>query len=145
MSNEFGCDLFINTGEFHPDIVTELTTVASTTTIIKGSPYLTPQGKIIPNKVFEENLWIFKSKRFKESTGFHLNEAISFVIEQIEKNEKGFINVFEKFEQKHLNCYAYFYEYNPYFRFDRLLQKRLQQFSIDIEFDLYFLGEEGVD
>ena len=145
MANDFGCKLTISTNEYHPTIVTELTTVQPTKMYIKGSPFKTFSGKLIPEKLNETNLWVLDTGKIIEQDGQYLNKAIESLLDIVEENMDGFKKAFQMFEHKHMSCYAYYREFNPYFIFTSDLLKRLNNFPIDIEFDVYFLGDSRED
>ena len=139
--NEFGCNLYIGTDSYHPSIVTELTGVQYSKIQVKGETYTTPNGKVIPQKIFEENLWIFEQERKHENVEYYINESISEMFLMLHSHKESFEKVFNMFRNRHISCYAYYYEYNPYFIIKKELMQAFQDFNIDIEFDLYFLGD----
>jgi hypothetical protein len=139
--DEFGCTLVIETGEEHPDVVTSMVDIQPSELVVKGSQKLTKSGKAIVDSFNDRNLWILKMDKQYGNFDTHLNSAIELMIDTLDSNEDAFLNVLSKYGQNHLSCYAYFYDYNPYFSLKKTLSKRLSKYSIDIEFDIYYLIE----
>ena len=78
-----------------------------------------------------------------EADNYYANEAISAVLSVLKQNREAFQEVLKRFPKKHMLVYSYYYEHNPYFILTKELVSSLQEFGIDIEFDLYFLRDES--
>lgn len=63
----------------------------------------------------------------------------------MDAKKESLLSVLKKYPTNHVSCYAYFYDYNPYFKFNKDLVSRLNEYKIDIEFDMYFLSEQYKD
>lgn len=139
--NEFGCTLIIDTDDENPQIITGLTKIVFTECVIKGHPKLKPQCKItVENKLNEHNLWMFKIERQVWPNGY-LNSAIESILNVLDKERNSVLAVLKRFPKSHLLCFGYFYELNPYFVFNKKLIKRLNDYNIDLEFDVYCLND----
>ena len=139
-SNEMGCNIIINTLEDNPIIISKTIGIEPSELIVKGEAWLSPfSKKIIPNKFNEHNLWIYKPEKYFSKDGFYLNDAIKKTIDILDINQNSWVDVFKKYPKSYLLCYSYFYEKNPYFKFDKDLIERLVCYKINIEFDIYCL------
>ena len=142
MQNFFGCNLFVDTKEHSPHIVTELTGVDYSRIVVKGTPFQTLSGELIHERPNQSNLWILESGKMFEGDNYYANESIEFVVNVLQQNSEKFKEVFNRFPKKHLLVYSYSYEYNPYFILSKDLISSLSEFKIDVEFDIYLLGKE---
>jgi hypothetical protein len=140
--DNFGCNLYIGTEEDSPEIITKLTGIQASEIIVKGRPFMTGKPKReIPGKFNKENLWIYEGERLMRTSGIYLNDAVHKLLTVLDAKQNIFVDLFRKYPLNHLLCYAYYYDYNPYFLFDKNLMQRLAMYNIDMEFDLYFLGD----
>lgn len=138
--SEYGCVLRINTGEIHPNIVTEMTGVESTMLQIKGTPRIDKKTKQeITGTSYVENMWMFDPNKCYGSE-WDIENAIQKVLDIISLYD-GFNKVFSKFEESILLCYAYVYHYNISFILSPQIIGKLQNIGIPIEFDLYSMEE----
>lgn len=139
--NEFGCTLFIDTQDEVPDIVTELTNIQGSAYMIKGQNKVKPStNEVIDGQFNKYNLWMLKIELREWPEGY-LNSAIELMLDLLDREKDKVLSVLKRFPKNHLLCFGYFYEVNPYFVFNKELVKRLNEYNIDIEFDLYCLNE----
>lgn len=140
--DEFGCNLFIETNEEHPNVITNLLGIEASECVVKGSPRVNKKtNEIIPGNYNQRNLWVYKINIPEAGAGLYLNSALEMMVDFLDTNKDIFLKIFNKYEKRHLLCYAYYYDFNPYFAFNKELIKRLCEYSIDIEFDTYYLAE----
>ncbi|EHQ30788.1 DUF4279 domain-containing protein [Mucilaginibacter paludis] len=141
-NDEYGCSLLIETDEDHPAIITNLLQVEPSELIVKGSQkYNKNTGEVIAGKFNNRNLWILNVEKQVGSDEVHLNKPIEIMLDLLDKHQSSFLEVLDKYPKNHLLCYAYFYDYNPYFVLSKQLICRLSKYSIGIEFDTYYLVE----
>jgi len=139
--NEYGCTLFIDTSDDHPQIITDQSGLKASEMVIKGSNWLSPMTKrIIEGKYNENNLWLYKIEKEYSDVGLHLNSPLEKMLDILDSKKDIISGILKKYSQNHILCSAYFYEANPYFKLDKSLIKRLNQYQIDVEFDVYCLG-----
>lgn len=138
--NEYGCTLFIDTFDDHPQIISDLSGVRASEMVIKGSNWLSPMTKkIIEGKFNKNNLWIYKIEKEYSDVGLYLNSPLEKMLEILDSQKSTFNGILKKYPQNHILCSAYFYETNSYFKLDKNLVRKLNHYKIDIEFDIYCL------
>ena len=139
--NEYGCTLFIDTNDDHPEIITKLSGLVASEMILKGSNRLTPVTKeVIVGKFNENNLWIFRIEKEYGSIGFYLNNPLEKMLDILDSQQLILIDILQNYPKNHILCHAYFYETNPYFTLDKTLIRRLSSYEIAVEFDMYCLS-----
>lgn len=137
--NEFGAKLIIDTESDKPNTLDSLLNIKATSLIFKGKPYRNLKGVEIPHKTYDYNLWIFETKMYKSSK-LHINVSIENILDILDNNKSAFKNILKKYSKYHITCYAYFYEANPYIAMSRETLKRLVEYNLEVEFDLYCFG-----
>src|SRR5215217_1552121 len=138
--DEYGCTLFIDTLDDHPQTITDQLCLNASEMIIKGSNWLSPMTKrVIDGKFNDTNLWIFNVEKEYSNVGVYLNNPLEKMLNIMDSQKDLFINVLKKYHKKHILCYAYFYDVNPYFILNSSVIRRLSTYDIAIEFDLYCL------
>jgi hypothetical protein len=141
--DEYGCVLIIDTGLEAPDLISDIISFDQSETTVKGTPRVNKKtGKIIKGLYHDTNLWMFRIIKKQQGTSIHLNVVIEELLNMMDQKKDTFKTIFRKFKNRHIKVYAYFNDYNPYFKLDRDLIKRLSNYNIDLEFDLYFLGDD---
>ena len=142
--NEFGCNLIIDTDNEDPKIVSKITGVEFSEILIKGDPFVNSKGQKIPQKLNDQNLWILKVARVQETDGKYLNASLEHIFSLLELNREQFEIVFSRFPKRHILCYGYYYDFHQYFILSKDLISLMNSFSIDVEFDFYFLKDENI-
>ncbi len=144
--NEMGCVLLVGTDSDHPSIITDLTDIEATEILVKGEQYFTSftkkeNRKAIPGKVYEYNLWKLETKVFYGHETVFLNHAIENMLDMLDKKEKIFKEIFNKYSNCNLNCYAYYFEVSPYFQLKKEVLPKLASYGINVDFNIYCLAE----
>jgi len=140
--DEYGCTLFIDTLDDHPQILTNRLGLQASELIIKGSELRSPMTKkVINGKYNENNLWIYHIEKKYAEVGVYLNSPLEKLLDIMDEQKEVFIDILKKYPQNHILCYGYFYDVNPYFIFNKNLINKIGQYNIDIEFDIYCLNE----
>jgi len=140
--SNFGCKLFIDTENDHPKVVSDALNVVASEYFIKGEQcFNSKTKKIIEGKFNKSNLWVFSIERQHAGEGIYLNKSLEIMLSIFDQNKDAFLNILRKYPQNHILCYAYFFEVNPYFIFDKTLIERLSYYKVDVEFDIYCLAE----
>jgi len=135
---EYGCALVVNTEDIHPEIVSQMTGINSTFVTIKGCPRIHRRTGIeIAGTSNIENNWILDSGKYYQ-TEWELEQAIVKIIDMINLYD-SFHNVFLRFKNSKLLCYAYVQHYNISFILSPKLIESVLKLNIPIEFDLYSL------
>lgn len=139
---EFGCELFIDTLDDHPQIISDLLGLKHSKFVVRGSQWLSPISKrAIQGKFNEHNLLIYAVEKEYASPGIYLNNPIEKMLEIMDSKKDLFINILKKYPKNHLSCFAYFYDTNPYFLLNKYVIYKLSKYNIDLKFDLYCLGK----
>jgi hypothetical protein len=136
---KIGCNLYIDTEENEPDIITDITQIIPSKTRIKGAPFVNRLGKEIGGKFNESNLWIYESPTIIDEDGVYLDKTIQSVLDLLDSKKNDFKDIFTRFPKNHLMCFGYYSFNNPYFIFNKGLLKRLTEYQLEVEFDLYFI------
>jgi hypothetical protein len=140
--DEYGCTLFIDTLDDHPQIITDQLGLRASEMIIKGSNRLSPMSKrVIEGKFHETNLWIYKVEKELSGLGIYLNNPLEKMLEIMDGKKDLFVGILKKYPKNHILCYAYFYDANPYFKLNTAVISRLSVYRIDLEFDMYCLAQ----
>ncbi|WP_448698197.1 DUF4279 domain-containing protein [Mucilaginibacter sp. AW1-3] len=140
--DEFGCNLYIDTAEDHPSTFDELLSIKATDIIVKNTPKTHPRTKeVIEGAVNNHNLWIYKIEKQYAQSGIYLNKSIEIMLSIMDNDKTVFHDILRRYPKNHLLCYAYFFDVNPYFKFDKALIERLNYYNIDLEFDIYCLTD----
>lgn len=137
----FGVGIYIDTEEDNPRLLSNKLGINATKMLAKDEPMINSKGKIIPNKYYSSNIWIYEIQEIK-SREKHLNHAIEQIVELLVNKKDQFLDAFKKYSKYKLQCYSYFHEVNPYFVISKEIIKRLNEFEIDIEFDIYCLNDD---
>lgn len=140
-NNEYGCALYINSADDHPDIVSKMLGVTPSEIVIKGTQKVTSTNRVIEGQFYDYNLWTLKIPRKNYANDIYLNNPLEELLKILRQKERFFVDVFKKYPIRYISCYAYFYDFNPYFLLDKALIKDLSVFDIDLEFDLYYFSE----
>lgn len=139
--DEYGCTLFIDTLDDHPQIITEQLGIYPSKVVVKGSVWLSPiTKKSIDGKFYESNLWIYEINSIYSGDGIYLNTPLEKLLDIMDSHKDLFINILKKYHKNHILCYAYFYGVNAYFILNKHLLNRLNAYEIDLEFDMYCLA-----
>jgi hypothetical protein len=139
--NEYGCTLFIGTLDDHPQVVTDLLGIEASEMIVKGTNWVTPTSKkVIEGKFNEANLWIYKVEKRAYEPDVYLNHPLALMLSIMDTQREAFIDLLRRYPKNHILCYAYFYEFNPYFILTKEVVNKLNLYGIDVEFDMYYLG-----
>lgn len=141
--NKYVVELIIDTGNDIPDIVTDNIGLQPTKIFRKGEQWLRPTDKQpIAGKFYESNLWIYNIKKIYDKESLYLNDAISELLENFNKNSEELKEILIKYPTNRLNCVAYFNENNPFFQIDTKLITKLNYYSLKLTFDFYFTAEQ---
>lgn len=140
-TNKYGVAIILDTEEDNPSSLSDTLGIDHTEVVIKGEPVKNSKGVAIPNKHNQFNLWIYEISNI-ESNEEHLDYAIERILDILDSEKERFLNVFKEYPKYKLQCYSYFYEPNPYFALSKELIKRLYEYSLNIEFDIYCLTED---
>lgn len=139
--DEYGCTLFIDTLDDHPQIITDRSGLRASEMVIKGSNWLSPMTKkVIEGKFNENNLWIYRVEKEYADLGVYLNNPLEKMLDIMDSNKSVFINFLKKYHKNYILCYAYFYDMNPYYKLSKDVLKRLSLYEIDLVFDIYCLA-----
>jgi hypothetical protein len=130
--DRLGCNLYIDTINDQPDIITQVLGLQPSEKRTKGDS--DEKGRINKN-----NLWIYKIEVKDCDEKFYLNDVIGKMLDVLDSRKDEAVKLLKKYPSNHLLCFAYFHQYNPYFLFDKDLISRIAQYGIDLEFDIYFL------
>ncbi len=136
---EMGCNLYIDTSDEHPSLISERTNLLASEIIVKGEPFKTPTGNLISHKLNKQNLWVFKMDKIvgKEEDVF-LEAAIEKFLDIMDERKNILMELLEIFPKNHLKCFYYCNgSINPYFHLNQGLLKRLAEYNLSVEFDLY--------
>jgi hypothetical protein len=139
--SKMGCNLYIDTINEPPEIITEITSVEASELQVKGTLYKNSQNQIIEKRKYKHNLWILNSPFFYGEHNVYLNNSIEYIISILNDNKAEFLEVLNRFPDNHLLCYSYYYEVNPYFILTSKLIEELSVYKVPIEFDFYLLNK----
>lgn len=136
---QFGCELWIYTGAYKPQSITDLTGIKYSKIREKGEPWFDyGQKKSIKEKICKENIWIVSKEVSVNSDNIYLNESLKSLLELIESQREKFIKIFlDRSYKCIIRCYEYAYDYHTYFRIDSKLIDKLNHFNLDLDFDIY--------
>jgi len=141
-NNEVGCNLLIETGSFHPEIVTLKTGVPYSEIVIKGEPFKTATGRIINERLNKLNLWVLKMPKIQSvvEESELVKNSIENILNLLDEEKEKFISVLLEFPSNHILCYGYFQEeVNTTFHLDKMILIRLAEYGLSIEFDFYLI------
>ena len=141
--SEYGCVLIINTEEQHPEIVTKMTGVKSTSLEVRGEPRIDKKtGKERNGTQGIANLWKLDTGSIYGSE-WESEKAIRKLLDIIDSNT-DFKTVFMTFKESFLRCYAYVYHYNITFELSPIVFYDLYKIGLPIEFDLYSFDRKKI-
>jgi hypothetical protein len=135
--NKFGCKLFIDTGNDHPNIITDVTDIKGSKLEIKGHQFVTNDNKIIENKHYHHNLWIYDTGSIFGTEDIYLHNALKMLLDVMNSKKEKFKEVLSKYKDNHILCYSYFFEVNPYVVLDKDLLQQMAFYNTDVQFDIY--------
>jgi hypothetical protein len=142
--SKLGCSLVIDTEEEPPGMLDSMLGVSASAYQIKGTQKTNKKGVLIPDVFYQFNLWILKSEPLYGNDTVYLNHAVEGFLKVLDARKEAFINILDKYQNSYLFCYAYFREVNPYFSMDRGLLKKLCEYNLRVDFDIYCLKAEEV-
>ena len=117
-----------------PDYITEKLGIEPRTAGVAGDPHPVGAGKTIP---LRESLWSLQSPIEVHNP---VEEHVQALLDLLEKRAEPLKEFTNKYEST-LYIAIYYYEVNPAICLDKDLIKRIADLHIDIDFDIFCLGE----
>jgi hypothetical protein len=112
--DEYGCTLFIDTLDDHPQIITDQLGLRASEMIIKGSNRLSPMSKrVIEGEFHETNLWIYKVEKELSGLGIYLNNPLEKMLEIMDGKKDLFVGILKKYPKNHILVLCLFLRCKP--------------------------------
>jgi len=118
-----------------PEVVTALLQLEPSDVIIPDSRMPGPPGT--GGVTWKHERWVLASPAGTRAT---IEDQLKALLPILESRRDAIIEASQRFEIG-LMCAAYFRETNPGFHFDASLMARIASLQLDLDFDLYCLGE----
>jgi hypothetical protein len=140
---KYGSNLYIDTKEESPEIVTKITGIDFSEILVKGSQWLSPiSKKVIKNKFHEKNMWIYKSRQFDNVTEWNLEKSIQEVLMALNKSKEKCRDIFSTYTGSYILTYLYIKDYHISFNLTANTVQELNYYGLGVVFDLYSLSEK---
>ncbi len=131
---EYGCSLWIDTENEHPNIITELTGIEATSIEVKGEFIVRKNGM---KKPLKQNLWgLEPSKRFAEDE-YELPDCVNDIIDILDTKENEFRAVFNRFNNYKLMIYCNAYTRWIQFRIEPKILSQMAKYQLAIDFSIW--------
>lgn len=140
----FGADLYIGTGDDHPEIITKITGVDYSKIVVKGSPIMHGRTKApVPGRFETNNVWIYRSQRVKAGSEWELETSIKEVLTTLNSQREKFKELLATYPENHLLAYLYIKDFHiSYLLTEKILQD-LNYYGLTVKFDIYSFDHEG--
>lgn len=138
---KYGCRLYIDTGNEHPNIITELTGIEPTSIEVKGDFIVTKKGI---KKSLKQNLWNLEPT-IKESDNDNIWDLCNSIIDItniLDSKEAEFIDIFRQFKNCGLMFYADMYNFWIQFRAQPDILAKMAKYRLYIDFSILSLNTE---
>ncbi len=132
---EYGCSLWIDTEDEHPEIITKLTGIEATEIEVKGEFKITKSGK---KKPLNQNLWklISPARISDDDNIWNLCESILDITNILDQREIEVKDALSKFDNKGIQFYANMYNYWIQFRVQPEIILKMAKYQILIDFSI---------
>lgn len=138
----YGCSMWVDTGDEHPDIFTHLTGIKPTEIKVKGEVKRPGQGPAI---VIKQNLWIFKPPVRTADNEWDLCESIVDITDILDEKEVEVRAALRKFDNKGLMLYCNMYHYWIQFRAQPEILYKMQKYNMLLDFSIMSFKDEDED
>lgn len=131
---EYGSSLWIDTGDEHPNIITEITGIKATEIEVKGEFIVMRNGI---KKPLKQNLWGLKPPVHIAEDEYELPNCINDIIDILDSKESAFREVFGRFNNYKLLIYSNAYTRWIQFRIEPEILYRMAKYQLAIDFSIW--------
>jgi hypothetical protein len=143
---KFGADLYIGTGDDHPEIITKITGVDYSKIIVKGAPIIHGRTKApVPGWFEKYNVWIYKSQRIEAGSEWELETSMQRLLATINSQREKFKELLVTYPENHLLVYLYIKDYHISYLLTEKTIQNLNYYGLTVKFDFYSLPREDED
>lgn len=140
---KYGANLCIETEDDSPEIITKITGIDYSEIIVKGAQRFKPgSNEPIRNQFYKRNVWIYKTRKFEESTEWDLEKSIADLLTSLNQNKEKFRDIFSIYKESYILTYLYIEDYHISFNLSANTIQELNYYGLKLVFDFYSLGEE---
>lgn len=129
----YGCRMWVDTGDEHPDIFTQLTGIQPTSLKVKGELEQLKNGR---TRVMTQNLWKFNPPERTADDEWDLCECIVDVTDILDEKEVEVRAALRKFDNKGLMLYCNMYHYWIQFRAQPEILYKMQKYNMLLDFSI---------
>jgi hypothetical protein len=140
---KFGADLYIGTGDDHPEVITKITGVDYSKIVVKGAPIIHGRTKApVPGRFEKNNVWIYKSQRIKAGSEWELEISIQGLLVTLNSQRGKFKELLITYPENHLLAYLYIKDFHISYLLTEKTIQELNYYGLSVKFDLYSLPRE---
>lgn len=129
----YGCRMWVDTGDEHPDVFTALTGIQPTSIKVKGKEEVLKNGG---SRIMKQNLWELEPPIREADDEWDLCECIVDITEILDEEEVEVRAALNKFDNKGLMFYCDMYRYWVQFRIQPEVLRKIQKYNILVDFSI---------
>ncbi|MDF2193447.1 DUF4279 domain-containing protein [Paraflavitalea sp. CAU 1676] len=141
---KFGANLYVDTLDDSPEIITRITGVEYSEILIRGTQFYSPwSNKAIPNKKNERNFWIYRTPEIRDTKEWEFENGIASLLNVLNTQKEKFRELFSTYSNSYMLAYLSVHDFHVSFLLTDKIYSDLAYYGLNIKFDLYSLPEDA--